>query len=843
VIGIGSRLGPYEIVDRIGAGGMGEVFRARDTRLGRELAIKLLPDRASDDPAAVARFRREAQAASALNHPHILTIYDVGEFTEEGRSRSYIAMELVSGRTLGDFIAQQHDLDATLEVMIQAAGGIARAHEAGIVHRDLKPDNIMVTSGGHAKILDFGLAKPAGTINAEAATEVKISRPGLMVGTLAYMAPEQARGTEVDARSDVFSFGCIVFEAVTRRRAFPGSTAPEILTRIATEEPPAMRTIEPRTPAALQRLVSRCLRKDPEGRYGSMTEVATELEEIARKLRQPAQRPMPRLTQMTSAPAIEQFPAMSPDGARLVFSRETGPVRKLFLLERETQTESPLTSGEHDDIQPAWSPDGTAVVFARSRLRGTRIEPGDVFGRYDGCDLWRIDPATGKETLLIEEAFNPSFAPDGERLAFDASWGGPRRVWICDARGRHARQVTTDSSDFTQHVRPRWSPDGHKLAFQNIEGTKFDIRVVGLETQRMEWVTNDFTMDVHPVWSADGDSIFMASYRSGGINVWRVPVDHSGAAAGPIEQITAGAGQDVDLDVPRRPNELIFATLRQNASLWRLPVDSRTGQPTGPPEPVVAATRENSRGAWSPDGSTIAFNSDRSGEMNLWLLNLAARKTRQLTHGAGGDFQPTWSPDGRALVFFSGRGGATDIWRYDFDGETLTQLTFGEGLNINPFFSPDGRSIAFQSDRDGRMELWVMSAGGSGVRQLTTIGVIGHFLRWSADGSRIVFRAPERTKSRSMSVALEGGDPEPTPEVAGGAHMSFSPDHTRIIDVVGHRTLWVSPLDGEAPSQLFTFDDAESRIDYPVWSPDGKWILFDRFLPRGGDIWTIEQFE
>jgi len=844
VITIGSHLGPYEVLDRIGAGGMGEVFRARDPRLGRELAIKVLPDRASNDPAAIARFHREAQAASALNHPHILTIYDVGEVIDDGRTRTYIAMELVSGGTLRDFIVTERPLEAMLEVLSQTADGMASAHAAGIVHRDLKPDNIMVTNSGHAKILDFGLAKPvSGSTTPDDATQMMISSPGVVVGTFPYMSPEQARGEDVDARSDIFAFGCIMFEAVTRRRAFPGSTASEILTRIAGEEPPPMRTIEPRTPAALQRLVSRCLSKKAAARHASMSEVALELNAILSTLRQPLTRPMPRLTQWTAAQNIEQFPAVSPDGERLLFTRDTGRVRKIFLLNRQTQEESALTTGDHDDLQPAWAPDGASVVFARGRESGMRIEPGDIFGRYEGCDLWRIDLASAKETLLIEEAFNPSFAPDGQRIAFDASWSGPRRLWTCDSRGRHPRQVTTDTSDATQHVRPRWSPDGRKLVFQNVEGTKFDIRVVDVESQRMEWVTNDFTMDVHPVWAPDGDSIFVSSYRSGGINVWRVPVDHAGAAAGPLEQITAGAGQDVDLDTPHRANQLVFSTLRQNANIWRLPVDPKSGHVTGPPESVVVAPRENSRGAWSPDGSMIVFNSDRRGEMNLWLHDLGSRKAQQLTQGAGGDFQATWFPDGRSLVFFSGRSGATDIWRCDLSGESMMRLTAGEGLNINPFVSPDGNHIAFQSDRDGRMELWVMSADGSEVRQLTTIGVVGHFVRWTADGTRILFRTPERARSRTMQVVVTGGDPEPVPEVAGGAHMSLSPDGTRIMDVVGHRTLWVSPLDGAAPSPVFVFEDADSRIDYPVWSPDGKWILFDRFLPRGGDVWSIEDFE
>src|SRR5437763_9666283 len=396
-----------------------------------------------------------------------------------------------------------------------------------------------------------------------------------------------------------------------------------------------------------------------------------------------------------------------------------------------------------------------------------------------------------------------------------AARAGPSRIWIAAARGRNAEQATVDSSAVVHHVRPRWSPDGKRIVFQNLEGTKFDVRVADLATKKMTWVTNDYTMALHPVWSPDGEAIYFSSYRGGGINVWRMPVDDDGAPIGAMEQVTAGPGHDVDLDVART-GRLVCAILKQNADIWRLPVDPLTGAATGAPEPVIATTRENSRGAWSPDGSAIAFSSDRSGAMNLWLVD-AAGKTRPITRGAGSDYQPNWSPDGRMLAFFSGRAGALDIWRVEVATGEMTQLTHGEGVNINPFFSPDGTRIAFQSDRDGRLELFVMNADGSDPRQLTEVGVAGHFLRWTRDGQRIIFRSPTAPKPRTMSVSAAGGDAEPTAEVIGGAHMSLSPDESMIMDVVAHRTLWVSPLNGGAPRKVFQFDDADSRIDYPVW--------------------------
>ena len=343
------------------------------------------------------------------------------------------------------------------------------------------------------------------------------------------------------------------------------------------------------------------------------------------------------------------------------------------------------------------------LLFVRSREPSTRVEPSDVFGRYAGGDIWMLDLATRKAALAISDAANPSWSPAGTRVAFDARWSGPTRIWVADARGGNAEQVTTDGTDSRHHLRPRWSPDGRCIVFQNLEGTKFDIRAVDLWTKNLAWVTDDYTMDVHPVWSADGDAIYFSSYRSGGINVWRIPVETNGtpigAPIGAMEQVTAGPGHDVELDISHG-GRLVFAILKQNADIWRLPVDPATGAATGAPEPVIATTRENSRGAWSPDGAAIAFSSDRSGAMNFWLLDAAGR-ARPITRGAGSDYQPNWSPDARALAFFSGRGGALDIWRVDIATGEMTQLTHGQGVSINPFFSPDGARIAFSPTATG----------------------------------------------------------------------------------------------------------------------------------------------
>ena len=358
----------------------------------------------------------------------------------------------------------------------------------------------------------------------------------------------------------------------------------------------------------------------------------------------------------------------------------------------------------------------------------------------------------------------------------------------------------------------------------------------------MTWVTNDLLTDFGPCWTPDGRFIvFSSAYRGGGINVWRVPVTREGAPVGPAEPVTTGAGQDVDPVVSPDGSRLAFAVFRQNAEIWRLPVDPATGRASGAPRRLIGGTREQSRGAWSPDGKRIAFNSDRIGDMHLWLHQLEDGSERQLTQGPGGDYQPNWSSDGSTLAFFSYRDGHVAIWTAEVEGGALRQITRGNSVDVNPFFSPDGSQIAFQSDRDGRLEVWVMNADGSGVRQLTRVGVGGHFLRWTLDGRNVIFRCPGL--KTLMRVGVDGGDPEPLPNVQGGSHISLSPDASRIMDVVSHKVLWVSPLAGGSPEPVFEFQEPEARIDYHVWSPDGTWVIFDRFQPRGGDIWVGETLD
>jgi Tol biopolymer transport system component len=846
----GTRLGSYQIVEPLGAGGMGEVYRARDSQLERDVAIKVLSDELVREPEHLARFAREARSLAAVNHPNIAAIYGL----DEKDGVRFLVLELVEGESLDVRLAGGPiPVAEALDLAGQIAVALAAAHEKGIVHRDLKPSNVRVTPEGRVKVLDFGLAKTveAGNAAASAVTTSPATQTaaGTILGTPAYMSPEQARGRPVDRRTDLWSFGCLLYEMLTGRRAFGGETVSDCIAAILAKEP-AWSELPRATPPGVRRVLRLCLEKDPEQRLRDAADLGLEIAAAAKKPR--ARRPArvksaaapaapPRLTQLTLARGLEESPVFSPDGREIAYAADVDGVRKIFVRPAGAGSGIAVTSGPFDDIEPAWSPDGTSLLFVRAREPGRKLEPSDVFGWFVGGDVWTVERRSGEATRLIEDAYNPAYSPDGGSIVVDAPWAGQRRLWLVDAHGRNRKQLTSDTSEAIAHVRPRWSPDGRRIVFQSIESTKFDVRTVDLQTQRLLWVTNDLFQDIHPVWSPSGRHIYFSSYRSGGLNLWRIAVSSGGKPRGAPQQLTTGAGQDVEPALSPDSTRLVFTIRKQNADLWTLPVDPDTGRPTGVPQESIATQREDSRGSWSPDGRFIAFNSDRSGEMNIWIHDLASGSVRPLTSGPGGDYQATWSPDSRTIVFFSSRSGMPNIWSVGVASGELQALTESASLDINPFFSPDGRSIAFQSDRTGRLEVLVMDAQGGSPRPLTSVGVGGHFLRWTADGEAVLFRCPSAGKA--MLAPLSGGEARAVPEIAGGAHMSFSPDRSRVMDVVGHKTLWVSPLLGGNPEAVFAFDDSDARIDYPVWSPDGRSILFDRFRPQGGDIWMMDGVE
>ncbi len=593
---------------------MATVWLARDLRYERPVALKVLHSELAY-ALGPERFQREIMLAARLQHPHILSVYDSGE----SAGRLWFTMPYVEGQSLRARLGGG-PLPAGEAVRIarEAAQALQYAHDHGVIHRDIKPENILLTRDGSTLVADFGIARTLG-----GTPNPRLTAAGLVVGTPSYMSPEQAAGeSAVDGRSDIYSLGCVLHEMLTGRPPFSGPTAQAIITKHLTQAPPPL-------PGPLSGAVGKALAKSPAERFASAADFAAALGKpepevvlagrsralpavliglglLAASLVFLSVRRAPagaaagavasgfdrKLAQLTFGEGLEEWPSWSPDGGRLAYTAEADGYRQLFLRTLATEGERRISNGRKDDIQPAWSPDGALLSFVRAKTDRGKLEPNDINGWYqEGGDIWTVELAGGREARLIEDAFGPAYSPDGARLAFDAPWAGPRRIWIADARGRNPRQVTSDSSEAVVHTGARWSPDGSKLAFRRIVKNRSDIVVAHLASQELIRVTDDNVLDADPIWSPDARYLYFASLRGGGLNVWRIRVGADGRPAGQPIQLTTGAGDDVQPALAPTGQRLAFAVRGIHSDLWRLPVSPETGRPSGEPGSVVVTTR------------------------------------------------------------------------------------------------------------------------------------------------------------------------------------------------------------------------------------------------------------
>jgi Tol biopolymer transport system component/serine/threonine protein kinase len=785
------RLGPYQIVGVIGAGGMGTVYQARDTRLNRMVAIKISAAKFS------ARFEREARAVAALNHAHICTLYDVGP--------SYLVMEYLDGQPLHGPMP----LSEALRLAIQMADALEAAHRKGIIHRDLKPGNVLVTKAG-VKILDFGLAKMEETApGGEESTQTLLPRTeeGAIVGTTAYMSPEQAQGKPVDGRSDIFAFGAVLYEMLTGRRAFRGDTKVAILSAILNEEPEPVSSIRKEIPPEVGRIIARCLRKDPGRRFQHMDDLRVALEEAKEESESgelqvaPVERPRARwLPWAAGAAAVllsvgviwwlrEEAPppedlrpvplistgnsccqSFSPDGTKVAFAwtgeQDANPNAAAQTAHWEIyvkQIGAPgnpikLTTTPEDvawgAIDAEWSPDDRWIAYRH--------------GRTDGSDLVLIPPLGGPERTLADESGTrglPGWTPDGKWLAFpqkDSSitsslWaiavdtGERRRLTTFTTRGAGASVDPEGSSDPLGDRDPSFSPDGRRLAFWRQANS-------GVYELCVQPLTRDLRPDGEPkivtdrryplvdavAWTADGRELV---YSAGAPNfLWRVTA--SGRQAARRLSYPAQAHQPA---IARTTPRLTYPWQVNSTNLWRLNVH------TGERKPLISSASSvwglNIHPQYSPDGRKIAFDSDRTGDREVWTCDADGSNCHQLTKFEGPvGGSPRWSPDGRWIAMDSRASGNPEIYLMAADGGVPRRLTNTSYNDVIPSWSHDGRWIYFASDRSGRYEVWKLPRDGGEAIQVTRAGGYvafetpdGKYLYYtksSSHGPQPLFRAP-----------------------------------------------------------------------------------------------------
>ena len=887
---IGPELGRYSILSPIGAGGMGEVFRARDRSLGREVAIKVMHQGFASSPNLLRRFEREARAAAALNHPNIATVYEVGD---HGGHR-FIAMELVDGRTLREMLqGKPLPTGEVVRLATQIAGGLAKAHAAGIVHRDLKPGNLMVTTDGFAKILDFGLVKRLPHTSED---DSEITGEGAVVGTVEYMAPEQAQAEEIDHRTDQFSLGVILYEMATGRRPFRREVPAQTLVAIIRDEPPPVTEVNPEVPAGLARIIRRCMAKKPGDRYTSTADLAADLARLGASTataprRSPwrlgtvaaaifaaiaavfwlTPRPEPaapraaplQVIPLTSYPGREAEPAFSPDGSQVAFSwNGASPTnRDIYVKVIGSEQALRLTSDGAQDGSPAWSPDGSRVAFLRQTSEGSEVR--------------LVPPTGGPERLLAKVGVPPEYgltwSPDSARLAAAdrPAPGASVGLVLVDIETGAKRPLTSfGSSAGRGDSWPTFSPDGRWLAFKRSVAPTANYACVmpatGGEarqlvsttaiTSRLAWTASGEEI-ISPALAVvrDADSLPVPSTRSNSGApplLWRIPVD--GGPARPL----IGTSDAMDVSVSRDGHRLAYTQQTSNWDIWRVGL---RGSATGASTRFIVSTRFDGNAQFSPDGQRVVFTSARSGGFEIWSADSQGQELLRLTSlgSVGSTGSPRWSPDGRSVAFdFLAEGDTgADVYVVDASGGPPRRVTRSPTPDVRPSWSRDGRFIYFGSHRSGEWQVWkVPAAGGEpgAARQVTQGG--GYASIESRDGERLYFSrrrsVPEDPDNAIWEVPVDGGEEKVVIDPLRSSDTNWDVTDDGIYYVDRHesstpREHWVINFFDFASRRVreVTALQHPPRLDGPALSvsPDGRSILISQQPPEA-DLMLVEDF-
>jgi len=776
----GDRLGAYEVVAALGAGGMGDVYKAHDPRLDRDVAIKILSLSLAADPDAVARFEREALSVAKLSHPNILAIYEFARAPAPGSGQevAFVVTELVDGETLRVRLAHGalQPRRATAYAQ-QIARGIAAAHARGIVHRDLKPENVMITRDDHVKILDFGLAKPiAGMGAAESAEETRAvnvkTTAGTVLGTFGYMAPEQVRGLAVDHRADIFAFGAVLYEMLGGERAFKGETAADTITAILTKDPPDLDIAKLAISPALDRIVRRCLEKTPELRFQSANDLAFALENLSTTsttsstavVESPAApararsswlpwsiagvavvgaatmfllRPAPqtpavwqRFSQLTDAAGEETFPTITPDGGTVAYVMRQNGRWSIYAQRVGGRNAVPIVSDPQRDLGgPAYSPDGASLAFHEADA------DGGIF----------IAGATGESVRrLTDIGFNPAWSPDGKQIAFTTEEVGEpsnrlttSALYVVDASGGTPRKLT-DGSDAIQ---PAWSPSGRRIVYwSNTKGQR-DLYTIAATGGARTALTNDAAIDWSPVWSSDGRYVYFSSDRGGEMNLWRIAVDEAaGAPKGNPEPITNGVQASAALArFSGNGDRLVFRSRVSSINPVAIPFDPATAR-AGVPKVLDGSNNIRVPSDVSPDGTQIALFSIGERQEDLYLSRADGSTMHRLTDDPARDRAPMFTSDGRSIVFYSNRDGNWAPWTMRTDGSSLRKLSSLPMGVIYPIPSPVDDRIA-ACETDGGMSCYLVPLNGSAApERLPNLRQNGGTLLttgWSPDGRKL----------------------------------------------------------------------------------------------------------
>jgi Tol biopolymer transport system component len=872
----GDRVSKYEILSVLGQGGMGVVFRARDCELHREVALKCPWAVHAADPVLRKRFVREARASSKLSHPNIVPILDAFETN----GLPWIAFQLVEGRDLRSALTELGRLPTStiIQYSQEIAQALSMAHSKGILHRDVNPRNILVGRDGRVLLTDFGLARALPNANSETTSSTSdgtsLTEFGSIVGTLRYMSPEQALGKTVDSRSDLFSFGAVIYEMCTGRHAFDGAKFGEILDAIMHREPEPISRFSYEIPAELERIVRKLLAKDPEERYQSAQDLLADLRPLRRTLEsqsiplpvsprarskkrtlaiaaigglvvaivmllvwknQPQRRefPLGNPIQVTSSPAWETDPAISPDGTRIAYASNESGQRDIYVIGSRGGVPLRLTDHAADDAGPVWFRDGTAIAFVSNRS-GTEA-------------IWKVGQMGGDATLLVPDASSPAFSPDGQWIAFtrrDSTGFGSIAVAslenVSDVRLLTGRTISPTDQGPGPHMDAAWSPNGNEIAFSGWD----DLWIVSTKGGTPERLTKGGVRDREPAWSPDGRTIYFASYREGRSALWRVD-----RRTRTIDRLSAGTGQESKPSVAADGSRLAYSTHSATDDENDIVLlDRGSGE-----EIVLPGENDDLMPALSPDETSLVFSSNRLGsKYDLWKQRLAQRRPvgapERITDQPGNASRPAISPDGKWIAYYRVDSDVRSLWVIPAEGGLPVQFANQANPSISPSWSPDSKRIAFLAISREGLHLWLAEIGDGrfegSARQLCNEIVTSSRPTWSPDGRSIAVVRDTGKDSEAWIVPVDGAEPgHPLTKGAQALEVRATENAYAVCGWWGGDHVECRFVDPEKGTVVEDEPPVDFKGSIPVYafdiSRDGNLVAFARDRPYG-DLWVLE---
>jgi serine/threonine protein kinase/dipeptidyl aminopeptidase/acylaminoacyl peptidase len=855
----GRRVGRYVIASRLGAGGIGEVWLAQDTELAREVALKFLSPQLAGHSGQARRFRQEARAASSLNHPNLVTIFDIGEF--EGRQ--FIAQEYIRGKTVRDTLqAGCLPVEAVAAIAAQIAAGLSAAQAAGIVHRDIKPENIMIRPDGVVKIVDFGIARfTDDSVEKDLRASTGSTRPGTILGTARYMSPEQARGLPVDGRSDIFSLGVVLYEMLTGAAPFTGSTPSDVLAAILTNDPAPMSRVSRDVPAEFERIVRHCLAKDRSARYPSAAALQEDLKRLTTPSRAARSQIMPWAIGLSGtlllAALIATILVTSRKEPTPVFSSvymtriaTRGDVSDVTISKDGKLLAYILDDGEKHGIwvrDTSGSNERLAATVDDGEVSGVMISPDDAYLYYrlkgnDGIgNLFRFPVKGGAVLRVIGDVSGAAaLSPDGKRIAFvrikPSTWEASLMVSNADGSGGESAVQTVQRPKFIDERGVAWSPDGESIAYfagesAPVPDRAFQLVEANLRHPAQRLITAQLWRPKGLAWAAKGNFLVVAAATPGDLEqLWMVRHDTAEVTKLTNDLSSYGRGSISD-----DGKSVVAVRSESSVTIW-----AAAGNDNARFKPISASTLASPRiaVAWTPDNRVI-YNNPADGYRDIWRMGADGSNPQRLTSSPSNKDELVQTPDGRYIVYQQD----PHIWRVNNDGTDPKQLTDGR-LDVHPAVSPDGKSVVYASFADwapgigGEPTLWrVPIDGGAATRisqQPASIPSV------SPDGKQIACvhfpRKDPRNSSALLAVMKADGTGgftilQRTP--SAGTTLSWSPDGKAIDFVMsanGVGNIWRQPLNGGPPAPITHFD--RDDLIHFSWSREGRLLCTRGFTAR-----------